>query len=123
MCQLAKAKKCNMGLYTHLLVSREPWEEVSMYFVLGLPKTSRGHNFILIVVDRFSKMSHFVLCTKTMDASYVAKLFFCEIVRLHGLPTSIVSNRDVKFVSYFWKTNLKVVWHKFKVFFRISLSN
>ncbi|RDX81297.1 hypothetical protein CR513_38043, partial [Mucuna pruriens] len=74
--------------------SSTPWIDIYMDFIIGLPKSKECRDFIFVVVDRFSKMAHFIPCHKVDDACDVANLFFMEIVRLHGLPQNIVLDRD-----------------------------
>ena len=89
VCMMAKTHGNNAGLYTPLPIPNMPWEEVSLDFVLGLPRTQRNKDSILVVVDKFSKMAYFVPCNKSNDASHVADLYFKEIVRLHGIPKTL----------------------------------
>ena len=64
---------------------------------------------IMVVVDQFSKMTHFVTCHKCNDAIYIANLFLQEIMRLYGIPRTIVSDGDAKFLSHFWRSLWKLV--------------
>ncbi|GJP78104.1 hypothetical protein CLOP_g8430, partial [Closterium sp. NIES-67] len=79
-----------------------PWQQVTMDFVTGLPAGSSGNDAILVVVDRLTKMAHFAASKTTITAEQTAKPFLTNIVRLHGIPSVIVSDRDPRFTSNFW---------------------
>lgn len=102
-CQRNKASSQRKpGRLQPLPVPKRNWESISMDFIVQLPKTKSGHDAIFVIVDRLSKMAHFVPTTTTASAEDTAELFFSEIFRIHGIPSSIISDRDSKFTSKFW---------------------
>jgi len=115
-CQLAKGHSRPQGLYTPLPVPQGPWEDVSLEFVTGFPRTQRHKDSIMVVGDRFFKITHFIACHTTNDASFITNLYFKEIVCLHGIQRSMVSDRDTKFLSHFWLT----LWRKFGTHLKFS---
>ncbi|KAL0560669.1 hypothetical protein IC582_001079 [Cucumis melo] len=102
VCQQVKAPRQKpAGLLQPLSIPEWKWENVYMDFITGLPRTLRGFTVIWVVVDRLTKSAHFVPGKSTYTASKWTQLYMSEIVRLHGVPVSIVSNRDARFTSKF----------------------
>lgn len=95
------------------------WGSISMDFIQGLPETEDGHDTILTFVDRFSKRPHFVPCKSNVTAVDVAHLFHHHIFKHHGLPDSIVSDRDPLFTSKFWTELMSIL----KVQLKMSTAN
>lgn len=103
VCQQHKWENMHpAGLLQPLHIPEQIWTDISMDFIDGLPKVA-GKSVLLVVVDRLSKYAHFLPMSHPYTASSVAHLFFMHIVRLHGLPASIVSDRDPVFTSVFWR--------------------
>ena len=112
ICQRAKNRTTQgENVLTPLPIPESKWSSISMDFITCLPLTKNGHDSIFVVCDRCTKMSHFIPCNIAIGAPGVAQLFMDNIVRLHGVPASIVSDRDTRFRGLFWKSlmsNLQV---------------
>lgn len=103
VCQQAKHEHCKYpDLLCPLPIPKGPWEDISMDFIEGLPKSS-GYSVILVVVDRYTKYSHFIALKHPFTAAQIAQTFLLHIVKLHGMPYTITSDRDKIFTSHFWK--------------------
>jgi hypothetical protein len=101
-CQRSRtARHATFGVLQPFPVPEKPWEDISMDFVVGLPECE-GFDAVWVVVDRLLKMRRFIPYHTTIDVVGLAKLFLREVVRLHGLPRTIVSDRGPQFASTFW---------------------
>ena len=102
-CQIAKPRTTKpLGTILPLQPPEDPWQDISMDLITQLPN-SHNHDAIFVIVDRFTKMAHFIPTTTNADAPQLAKLFLDNIVRIHGFPRSIISDRDTRFRSLFWQ--------------------
>ncbi|GJW25283.1 ty3-gypsy retrotransposon protein [Tanacetum coccineum] len=103
ICQQTKySRQKPYGLLQALPIPNQVWEEISMDFITNLP-TSNGKSAIWVIVDRLTKFAHFLALPPHYTAASLANLFLNHIYRLHGLPKSILSDRDPIFLSRFWK--------------------
>ena len=75
-----------------------------MEFITSLPKSKKHNDFIMVVVDKLSKVAHFILVKSTYKVVHIAYIFIKEVFRLHGIPKTITSDRDAKFTGNFWKS-------------------
>jgi hypothetical protein len=92
-----------MGLLQPLPIPDRRWEVVTMDLITQLPVTQRGNDAIVVFVDKLSKMVHYAACKTAVSAPELAKIFFRQVARYHGLPKAIVSDRDPRFTSKFWR--------------------
>ena len=79
------------------------WEDISMDFIVGLPRTTKGYNSIWVIVDSLTKSAHFLPMNAKYSAKQYAELYLDRIVTLHGVPLTIISDRGSVFVSRFWE--------------------
>eukprot|EP00253_Pinus_taeda_P030854 PITA_30854 len=104
-CQQIKEEHQHpVGLLQPLPIPEWKWETISMDFITGLPKAKRNNDSIMAVVDKLSKAAHFIPVQSTYRAVHIAHIFIQNVFNLHGLLKTIISDRDVKFTSAFWKT-------------------
>jgi len=104
-CQKAKVEHQRPGgILQPLEIPVWKWDSISMDFVTHLPRTFRGHDTIWVIVDQLTKSAHFLAMNLRMSMAKLAEMYIKEIVRLHEIPSSIVSDRDPRFTSRFWQT-------------------
>jgi hypothetical protein len=114
-CQQVKVEhQRSAGTLKPLLVPKWKWDEITMDFILGLPKTPTGEDSIWVVVDHLTKSVHFIPIKIKDPMDKLARLYIQHIVRLHGVPSAIISDRDYRFTSRFWQSLQKEMGTKLK---------
>ena len=107
VCQRVKIEQQRPGEL--LDVPEWKWDSTSMEFIDVLPRSRRGNTSIRVIVDRLTMSTHFIPIKSKRTAPFLASLYIREVVRLHGVPSSIVSNRDPLFTSGFWRSLQKAL--------------
>ena len=103
-CQRNKpSHQAKIGLLQPLPIPERPWQQVSLDLIVALPRTKSGHDAVVVFVDKLTKMVHYVATTTNVTAPQLSQLFMREVCRLHGVPESILSDRDPRFTAHFWR--------------------
>ena len=92
-----------------LEITQKKWEVVTMDFVTGLPKSPKGSTTIWVVMDRLTKTAYFIPYKSGMTLDGMARLYLKEVIRLHGIPRTIIYDRDSRLTSHFWKSFQKAL--------------
>ncbi|GJW15213.1 putative reverse transcriptase domain-containing protein [Tanacetum coccineum] len=98
------------GLLQQLEIPGWKWDNITMYFITKLPRSKSGHDTIWVVVDRLTKSTHFLAIHEDYSMEKLARLYIDKIVARHGVPASIILDRDGRFTSRFWQTLQKALW-------------
>jgi hypothetical protein len=101
---IAKPTTNKQGMYTPLPTPNRPWESISMEYMSGLPSTNRGNDCVFVVVDHFYKMMILAACKKNITTEATAKLFFERVWVHFGIPQTIISYCDSRFLNLFWSS-------------------
>ena len=102
------------GLLRPFEIPRKPWTSISMDFIVDLPP-SKGFDSIFVMVDRLTKMAHFVPCNKTVTGKETARLFIDNVYKYHGLPDDIISDRGTQLTPKFWQSLFKILQVEIKL--------
>ena len=114
-CQKVKAEhRHSTGELQPIELPEWKWDQITMDFVVGLPRTTNGHDVVWVIVDRLTKSAHFLPIKITYSLEQLAYFYVNEIIRLHGVPKSIISDRDSDFMSAFWRSVQKAMGTKLK---------
>jgi hypothetical protein len=115
-CQKAKVEHQRpAGMLQSLDIPEWKWESISMDFVVGLPRTRHNFDSIWVIVDRLTKSAHFLPVNIKYNVEKLTEIYIREIIRLHGVPSSIISDRDPKFTSRFWQSLHKALGTKLRL--------
>jgi hypothetical protein len=104
ICQRVKTSHLKIvGILQPLPIPSWKWEDISMDFIVGLPNTSQRYDSIWVIIDRLTKTTHFLPVHTTYNAKKYAEIYLDQIIHLHGVPKTIISNRGAQFIARFWE--------------------